>query len=139
LVHAIACRAKARQAKRDHYVRSEIMKSGIKLIEETVGEGPTAQTGDTVEFASQAFLSRGDPAQERYATSTRLGSRRIIAGVEYSLVGMQAGGYRKVKISPHLAYRDVGVPDKVPPDAVMIFELWMNRITKEDSEHNPGA
>ena len=106
------------------------MKSGIKLIEETEGEGTPAEQGDTVEFESQAFLSRGDPAQARFATSTRLGSRRIIAGVEYSLVGMKAGGYRKVRISPHLAYRDVGVPDKVPANAVMVFELWMTRITK---------
>ncbi len=106
------------------------MKSGIKLIEETEGQGPLAEQGDTVEFESQAFLSRGDRAQERYATSTILGSRRIIAGVEYSLAGMKAGGYRKVKISPHLAYRDVGVPDKVPPDAVMIFELWVTGIIK---------
>jgi FKBP-type peptidyl-prolyl cis-trans isomerase len=111
-------------------VRFKIMKSGIKLIEETEGQGPAAEQGDTVEFESQAFLSRGDRAQDRWATTTRLGSRQIIAGVEYSLIGMKAGGYRKVKISPHLAYRDVGVTDKVPPNAVMIFELWMNGITK---------
>ncbi len=106
------------------------MKSGIKLMEETEGEGPSAEQGDTVEFESQAFLSRGDVAQDRYATSTRLGSRRIIAGVEYSLVGMKVGGFRRVKISPHLAYRNVGIPDKVPPNAVIIFELWVTGITK---------
>jgi len=43
---------------------------------------------------------------------------------------MREGGYRKVRISPHLAYRDVGVEDKVPPDAVLIYELWLTSITK---------
>ena len=114
-----------------HRVRQELMKPGIKLIEEVDGYGPVAANGDTVEFESQAFLSRGDHAQDRIAMTTILGKRQVIAGVEYSLVGMKAGGYRKVKISPHLAYRNVGVPGKVPPDAVMIYELWMNKIIKE--------
>jgi len=106
------------------------MKSGIKLIEETEGVGPPAAKGDTVEFESQAFLSHGDRAQDLFLTSTVLGKRRVIPGVEKCLIGMKTGGYRKVKISPHLAYRDLGVSDKVPPNAVMIFDLWMKQITK---------
>ena len=70
--------------------------------------------------------------------STRLGKRQVIAGVEQALLGMRAGGYRKVKIGPHLAYRDVGVPTRVPPNAVMIYELWMRRITK-NSEPIAGS
>ena len=96
------------------------MKSGIKIIAEIVGHGEAAVKGDTVDFESQAFLSHGDLAQDRMTMSTCLGKRQIIAGVELSLLGMRAGGYRKVKISPHLAYRDVGVLNKVPPNAVMI-------------------
>ena len=40
-----------------------------------------------------------------------LGRRQAIAGIEQALMGMKVGGYRKVRISPHLAYRDEGVPD----------------------------
>jgi FKBP-type peptidyl-prolyl cis-trans isomerase 2 len=29
-----------------------------------------------------------------------------MAGVEYALMGMKVGVYGKVRISPHLAYRD---------------------------------
>jgi len=100
-------------------------------MDEIEGAGPCAAKGDVVEFESQATLSHGDTAQDRVAMSTRLGKREVIAGVEYSLIGMKSGGYRKVKISPHVAYRDAGVPDKVPPNAVMIYELWMKRITKK--------
>ena len=51
-----------------------------------------------------------------------------MAGVEYALMGMKIGGYRKVCISPHLAYRDIGIPDLIPPDAVLICEIWLRDI-----------
>ena len=57
-----------------------------------------------------------------------LGQREAIAGVEHTLMGMKAGGYRKVRISPHLAYRDKGIPDLIPPDAVLICEIWLRDI-----------
>lgn len=56
---------------------------------------------------------------------TVLGSRQTIAGVEHALMGMKAGGYRKVRISPHLAYRETGIPDLIPPDAVLVVEIWL--------------
>lgn len=107
--------------------------SGVRLIEETEGKGPVARKGDTVEFDSQGFLSRGDCIQQRDSTTTRIGERRIIAGIEYALVGMKAGGYRKVRISPHLAYRDDGVPNTIPANAVLVYELWMRRIQPQAS------
>ena len=57
-----------------------------------------------------------------------LGRRLAIAGVEHALMGMKAGGYRKVRVSPHLAYRDKGIPDLIPPDAVLICEIWLRDI-----------
>jgi FKBP-type peptidyl-prolyl cis-trans isomerase len=54
-----------------------------------------------------------------------LGKRQTIAGIEHSLVGMKPGGYRKVRVSPHLAYRDQGLTDLIPPNAVLIIELWL--------------
>ena len=59
-----------------------------------------------------------------------LGQRQAIAGIEHALIDMKAGGYRKVRISPHLAYRDKGIPDLIPPDAVLIVELWLRGIAE---------
>ena len=67
----------------------------------------------------------------------RLGQREAIAGVEYALMGMKVGGYRKVRISPHLAYRDEGIPDLVPPDAVLICEIWLRGFVQERKVHVP--
>ncbi|MEQ1794772.1 MAG: FKBP-type peptidyl-prolyl cis-trans isomerase [Nitrospira sp.] len=60
--------------------------------------------------------------------TTVLGQRQAITGVEQALTGMKPGGYRKVRISPHLAYRDKGVPDLIPPDAVLIIEICLMLI-----------
>jgi FKBP-type peptidyl-prolyl cis-trans isomerase len=51
-----------------------------------------------------------------------------MAGVERALIGMKVGGYRKVRVSPHLAYGDKGIQDLVPPDAVLICEIWLHDI-----------
>jgi FKBP-type peptidyl-prolyl cis-trans isomerase len=117
--------------------------NGLKLLEEREGEGRPAQKGDRVIFNMRLFLNKGDdvPRNETQAKhlpkemvrvedgvtfvdrTIELGRRQAIAGVEHALTGMKLGGYRKVRISPHLAYRDKGIPDLIPPEAVLICEI----------------
>ena len=124
------------------------LKSGIKLLDERPGVGLPAEKGDKVVYNLKIFLNRGDevPLNQRqveylpsrmirpvdgYAFvdhSTRLGSRDTMAGVEYALMGMKPGGYRKVRLSPHLAYRDAGLADLIPANAVLIVELWLREV-----------
>ena len=124
--------------------------SGLKLLDEREGDGPSAQKGDRVMFHMRLFLNKGDeiPLNETQAKhlpkemirvvdgmtfvdrTIVLGQREAIAGVEHTLMGMKAGGYRKVRISPHLAYRDKGIPDLIPPDAVLICEIWLRDIVR---------
>ena len=55
-------------------------------------------------------------------------------------MGMKVGGYRKVRISPHLAYRDKGIPDLISLDAVLICEIWLRNIVGSSSvEPLPGV
>jgi FKBP-type peptidyl-prolyl cis-trans isomerase len=129
--------------------------SGIKLLEEREGEGQPAKKGDRVIFNMRIFLSQGDevPLNERQAKHLpkemirmenggtivdriiRLGQREVIAGVEYGLMGMKAGGYRKVRISPHLAYRDKGIPDLIPAEAVLIVQIWLRGFVQVCKVH----
>jgi FKBP-type peptidyl-prolyl cis-trans isomerase (trigger factor) len=122
--------------------------SGLKLLEEREGEGMLANKGDRVLFNMRLFLNKGDevPLNKTQAQhfpkemirivdgeplidhTIVLGRREAIAGVECALMGMKVGGYRKVRISPHLAYRDKGIPDLIPPDAVLICEIWLRDI-----------
>ena len=122
--------------------------SGLKLLDEREGAGTPAKKGDRVTYNTRIFLNQGDEVPlnelqvkqlpkemvrvEAGATSIDhiivLGRRQAIAGVEHALMGMKVGGYRKIRVSPHLAYRDIGILDLIPPDAVLIVELWLRGI-----------
>jgi FKBP-type peptidyl-prolyl cis-trans isomerase (trigger factor) len=125
-----------------------VLKRGIKLLDEIAGQGEPAATGDRVVFNLKIFLNRGDevPLNERQAErvpghmlrsveddvlidhSITLGKRQAIAGVEHALVGMRVSGYRKVRVSPHLAYREQGIPGLIPKNALLVIELWLRDI-----------
>jgi FKBP-type peptidyl-prolyl cis-trans isomerase (trigger factor) len=126
------------------------LKRGITLLEEIDGQGPAAAKGDRVVYNMKIWLNRGDEVplnalqsqhlpkemirvvagEKLIDHATVLGTRRVVAGVEHTLMGMKSGGYRKVRVSPHLAYRDKGLPGLIPADAVLIFELWVREITQ---------
>jgi FKBP-type peptidyl-prolyl cis-trans isomerase len=41
---------------------------------------------------------------------------------------MKPGGYRKVKVSPHLAYGERGIPGLIPTNAVLVIEIWLRQV-----------
>lgn len=124
--------------------------SGLKLLEEREGAGTPAKKGGRVVYNTRIFLNQGEEAlcNDLHAKKLPkemvrveggvsvidhrivLGQRQTIAGVEHALVGMKVGGYRKVRVSPHLAYRDKGIPGLIPPDAALIVELWLRGIAE---------
>lgn len=124
--------------------------SGLEVLEEREGQGMSAGKGDRIVFNMRLFLNKGDevPLSARHVEympkemlriengvtlvdhTIILGQREVIAGIEDTLAGMKAGGYRKVRISPHLAYREKGIPDLIPPDAVLTVELWLREIVR---------
>jgi len=127
------------------------LKSGIKLLNEHEGSGEPAKKGDKVVYNLKIFLNKRQevPLNQRQAEylpekmlrreggdclvdhGVELGRRQAIAGVEYALLGMKKGGYRKVRLSPHLAYRDQGLDGLVPANAVLIVELWLRQIISD--------
>lgn len=106
------------------------MTRGIRVLEEQPGSGATAKSSDFVTFDLEIALSQGDIVTQRQEFTTRLGSRQLIAGVEKAIMGMQEGGYRKVKVSPHLAYGDAGVPGTIPSNALLVCQVWLKRVSK---------
>jgi FKBP-type peptidyl-prolyl cis-trans isomerase 2 len=127
------------------------LKRGIKLLEQREGIGEPAKKGDRILYNLKMFLHRGEeiPLNERQAERLpaemirtvgdyrfvehrmTLGRRDAIAGVEDSLIGMKKDGYRKVEISPHLAFGEKGLPGLVPANAVLFIELWLREIVAE--------
>lgn len=127
------------------------LKPGIKLLEQREGMGEPAKKGDRILYNLKMFLHRGEevPLNQRQAEHLSpemirtvegyrfiehriiLGSRDAIAGVEDSLIGMKKDGYRKVEVSPHLAFGEKGLPGLVPANAVLCIELWLREIVAE--------
>ena len=125
--------------------------SGLTLLDEREGTGAPAQKGDRVVYNTRMFLNRGDVVPLNDVQAKRLpkemvrveagttfvdhtivlGRRQAIPGVEHALMGMKAGGYRKVRMSPHLAYRDTGIPELIPSNAVLVVEIWLRAIPQE--------
>ncbi|MBX3236436.1 MAG: FKBP-type peptidyl-prolyl cis-trans isomerase [Nitrospiraceae bacterium] len=132
------------------------MKSGrgVEILEEREGEGTPAQKGDHLLFNMRLFLNRGEEvsfnkrqAEQLPTDMVRvvegvtlvdhrivLGRRQAVAGIEQALTGMKVGGYRKVRIGPHLAYGDKGLPGLIPPNALLVAELWLREISPPVSE-----
>ena len=99
------------------------IRPGIKLVSESAGTGQSVKKGDTVTVRLNGWLNQGDPVQENYVGEIVVGSRAVIPGIEYSLEGMKPGGKRTVKISPYLGYKETGVKDLIPANAVLIYEI----------------
>lgn len=121
--------------------------SGLTLLDEREGDGCVAQIEDRVVYNVRLYLNKGDEVllNEKQADHvpkekiriqdgvtlidrTVTGRREVMAGVEQALIGMKAGDYRKVRISPHLAYRDKGLPELIPPHAVLVAEIWLRAV-----------
>ena len=99
------------------------LKPGIKLVSESEGIGEPVKKGDRVTVRLNGWLNQGSPIQEDYVGEIVVGNRVAIPGIEYSLEGMKQGGKRKVRISPHLGYKEAGVKNLIPENAVLVYEI----------------
>jgi FKBP-type peptidyl-prolyl cis-trans isomerase len=109
-----------------------MLKSGIKLLAETQGTGEPIKKGDIVKVCLNGWLNQGQQIQENYLAEVMVGGREVIPGIGYSIEGMRPGGKRKVKISPHLGYREAGVENLIPPNAVLVYEIEVLEVKQGD-------
>ena len=125
------------------------MSKGVKILQQSLAEGPRAEKGMRLKYSARIFLNRGDEVTQdfesikRYGNriptrtvegtdliehATVLGSRQSIAGVEAALAGLTPGSFREVLIPPHLGYGAKGLGDIVPPNALLRVKVWLHEI-----------
>lgn len=102
-----------------------------------VGSGPAAESGDTLTVHYTGWLyddSKTDQKGLQFETNVGgtaypfvLGVGGVIAGWEQGLVGIQAGGIRRLVIPPALAYGSVR-RGPIPPNSTLIFEIEVTAI-----------
>ena len=100
--------------------------TGLKYIDEAVGEGDKAQEGSFVKFkyTSRVAGPEGKELDSQPAVQFKIGTVPVVPGWEEGLQGMQAGGKRKLNIPPSL-WSGAKIAEKmgVPADAVLEFEF----------------
>jgi hypothetical protein len=117
-----------------------LVKSGVELLEDAPGSGAPVEKKLFYDFRLRMWLSRGDPIRWRQPwglcdrariedegttlfTSLRVDREYMFAGLFYGVEGMRVGGTRRIRVAPHLGYREAGVPGIVPPNALLTVEI----------------
>ena len=95
--------------------------SGIDIQEVQEGTGAEVVRGSNVTIMWRGTLNHGDEFGSGESTF-RAGGREVIAGLSRGVIGMRVGGTRRIRVGPHLGYRDESVPG-IPANAVLSFEV----------------
>jgi FKBP-type peptidyl-prolyl isomerase-like protein len=116
------------------------MRPGVELLEDVPGIGPAVERHAYYNFRIRIWLSRGDPVKWKEPwglydharleddgttlfTSLRVDREYMFAGLFYGVEGMRVGGVRRLRIAPHLGYGEAGIPDVIPPNALLTVEV----------------
>lgn len=111
-----------------------------KLVAEDLiaGTGKRAKAGDTVAVQYVGVLFRNGKEFDASWAGKRagrpfefgLGNGQVIPGWDQGVVGMKVGGRRKLIIPADLAYGAQGFPPDIPPDAALIFDIDLEKVTR---------
>jgi hypothetical protein len=113
------------------------LKDGLKYADIKAGSGPTVTSSSTVTVNYTGWLAstcqKFDSSYDGHSSpsgqtqsprpfTVQLGNGEVIAGWEEGLVGMKAGGIRRLYIPAALAYGAQGT-GPIPPNADLIFDV----------------
>jgi protein-disulfide isomerase len=111
---------------------SVTLPGGLVVKDLTVGSGPAVKSGDTVTVHYVGTLTDGkefDSSRKHGQPFTfTVGKGNVIKGWDAGLVGMKAGGRRKLTIPSDLAYGDRGMSGAIPPKATLLFDIELLSI-----------
>ena len=130
------------------------MKKGVKLLEEVVGHGKEVERQKYYQIQLRCWLNKGEPIKwkhpwgiidrsqlledgELLVTDIRINREHLINGLFYGVEGMKIGGTRKLKISPHLAYGEKGLPGTIPENAALVCEIKI--LEERDTTQPPST
>lgn len=108
-------------------------KKKLTIEDETPGGGPSIKTGDRVQLHFTVSLPDGKKLGSTHdkgqALIYEVGSAEITRGFDVGIVGMKAGGKRKITMPPDLAYGETGAGNGlVPANATLVFEVELEKI-----------
>lgn len=116
------------------------IRPGIDLMTDEFGTGPAVERMHTYLVRLRMWLNKGESVRWQSSwglidrarleddgltliTDLRIDRASLIGGLFYGVQGMRVGGIRKLRLSPHLAYGERGIPGIIPMNAVLVVEI----------------
>lgn len=108
--------------------REVVTASGLRYIDQKVGDGPEAGPGKIVEVLYTGWLEDGSKfdasLDPNHPFTFRIGIDEVIQGWHEGITGMKAGGRRRLVVPPELGYGRQGAGHGViPGNATLVFEV----------------
>lgn len=101
--------------------------SGLKYIDEVVGEGASPMEGEMVTVHYTGKLENGEvfdsSVKRKEPFSFVIGVGQVIKGWDEGVITMKPGGKRTLIIPPDLGYGSRGAGGVIPPNATLIFDV----------------
>jgi len=117
--------------------------SQLKMEDTVVGKGDPVEVGDEVWVRYTGKLTSGkvfdtNQKPDKEAFHVDVGSGQVIKGWDQGLLGMKAGGHRKLSIPSELAYGSQDKPP-IPPNSDLIFEITLSELLKKGDKQTINA
>lgn len=129
--------------------KAENRAEGLKVLVVTVGEGEPMADGDQALVHYAGYLNSGkpfdtsvkevakawgqyNPQREPYqGFPVTCGNQgRVIKGWQQGLIGLKKGSHAKLIIPPALGYGEAGAGGVIPPNATLVFDVWIEEVLK---------
>jgi FKBP-type peptidyl-prolyl cis-trans isomerase len=111
----------------------------LEITDVKSGKGPAITAGQTAVVHYTGWLysdtapdhkgKKFDSSRDRNDPfSFQVGGGEVIGGWDQGVVGMQAGGQRRLVIPPALGYGARGAGGVIPPNATLVFDIELLSI-----------
>ncbi|MFL6600561.1 MAG: FKBP-type peptidyl-prolyl cis-trans isomerase [Steroidobacteraceae bacterium] len=111
----------------------------LQITDVKVGKGPAITAGQTavVHYTGWLYSEASHDHKGKKFDSSRdrndpfsfsVGGGEVIGGWDQGVVGMQAGGQRRLVIPPTLGYGARGAGGVIPPNATLLFDIELLSI-----------
>ncbi|HZH05410.1 MAG TPA: FKBP-type peptidyl-prolyl cis-trans isomerase [Lautropia sp.] len=111
---------------------SETLPSGVAIRHTTRGTGPSPTAGDTVKVHYRGTLADGKEFDSSYKRGqpTVFPLARVVPCWTQGLQTLKVGGKATITCPPATAYGARGVPNVIPPDSTLTFEIELLSIER---------